>query len=200
MLEILLLIFLSKKIAASAEEKGYGGVLFILLFLGCWIGGEIFGIILGTILFHSAIEAWGLGVGLALAGTIFSFVVVAVLPNNNEDRFDSLGRHRIRGGKRRKRRRPIEDVDDSYREKFQPRRRQEETDDLEIIEEDELEIIEEEEVKKPLPRKPLPQPPARKPTANSDNARIQKPEQKLPPRPPLRKPGPPKDGPRPPAR
>lgn len=203
MLEILLLIFLSKKIAANAEEKGYGGVLFVLLFLGCWIFGEIAGGILGILLFQNFLTAWVVGVASAFGGTIFAFSVVALLPNNSEERFDSLGRHRITG-KSRPRRRPRAKRDDSFREKFQPRRQEVEEleiieDDLEIIEDD-LEIIEEAEAKKPPPRKIPQRPPVRKPPTGSDGARIQKPQQKIPPQPPLRKPGTNRDGSRPPER
>lgn len=198
MLEILALYHFGKKIGEAAEEKGYGGILFILLFVGCWFVGEFVGCFLGLALYNNSMGmAYFLGIVSAIVGGILAFMVVAVLPNTTEDRFDSQGRHVVPKKRRKRRPRPVED--DSYREKFQPKPQK--LDELEIIDDYEVEIVEEdEEVKKPAPRKAPPRPPVRKPAADTDPSRIKKPEQKAPPRPPLRKPNPNRDGLCPPER
>ncbi len=50
MLEIFILIKLSRKIHAIAEEKGRTGSLYVLLLILCWFGGEIGGAFGGLML------------------------------------------------------------------------------------------------------------------------------------------------------
>ncbi|MBP3953962.1 hypothetical protein J8F10_01420 [Gemmata sp. G18] len=50
MIEILILIRLSKSIAAKAREKGRGGAPFVFLLLALWLGGEVFGTVIGMII------------------------------------------------------------------------------------------------------------------------------------------------------
>lgn len=197
MLEILIIILVGKKVGGIAEQKGYSSILFTLLFVGCWFFGEIAGFVLGFAFLQSMGAVYGLALLLAVLGALFAFLVAALLPDRRDERFDSLGRPRLRG-KRRKRRRPIEDEDDSYRERVQTRRR-EELDELEVIEDDE-EILELEEIEEP-PRKSPPRPPLRKPSTTTRPSGITKPDpKKFPPRPPQRKPNPDRDRFRPPER
>ncbi len=189
MLEILIIIFFGKKVGSIATEKGHSGILYTILFVGCWFFGEIAGFVLGFAFLQSTGMVYGLALLLAVLGALFAYLVATLLPDSRDERFDSLGRPRVRG-KRRKRPRPIEDEDESYREKAPPRRR-EELDELEVIE-DEEEILELEEVQEP-PRKASPRPPVRKPSAGAGPSGITKPDRKIPPRPPQRKPNPDRD-------
>jgi len=50
MLEILLLIWLGRKIAAMAREKGRGPTGYVFMLVGLWVGGEICGMIVGSML------------------------------------------------------------------------------------------------------------------------------------------------------
>jgi hypothetical protein len=50
MLEIIIIVLLSKKIAAMQKEKGRSAAGYIVLFVMLWVGGEIFGAIAGVVL------------------------------------------------------------------------------------------------------------------------------------------------------
>jgi hypothetical protein len=50
MLEILLVIWLSKKIAATVKEKGRQPAGYVVLFVFLWIGGEITGAVIGMLI------------------------------------------------------------------------------------------------------------------------------------------------------
>lgn len=155
------------------------------------------GAFLGILFLGSRAAAYGLAFLLAISGGIFAFVLVSLLPNTNEDRFEPLGHRRVPKKNRKRRPRPVED--DSYREKFQPRK--EKLDELEVIDEDyEVEILEEEEEKQRQPKKTPPRPPQRKPAADADPSHVKPPERKPSLRPPMRKPNPNRDGFRPPER
>lgn len=167
MCEILVIVFAGQKVGSLAEEKGYSKTLFTLLFVGCWFVGEIMGAIIGSVIGGSLPAIYGTALLLAILGGLFAFIVTLVLPDGRDDRFDSLGRPLVRGRSRRpgagRKRRPPSD--DSYREKFRPRRcLEEEVDELEIIEDDEG-ITEADEVRKVPPKRIPPRPPPRKPNA-----------------------------------
>ncbi len=49
MLEILLVVGISKKIVAMMKEKGRNPVGYVILFIALWFGGEIMGAVVGTI-------------------------------------------------------------------------------------------------------------------------------------------------------
>ena len=81
MLEILLLIWLGRKIAAMARERGRSSAGYVLMLVGLWIGGEIAGLIVGFMLvsarpgeFNPTAYIFAL-VGAA-AGAIAAFVIV----------------------------------------------------------------------------------------------------------------------------
>jgi|SRR5579871_1778258 len=154
MLEILIIYFCGKKVGEIASEKGYSGILFTILFVGCWFFGEIFGAILGAILF-GGLAVYMLALFLAIGGGMFAFLVAVILPAQQDD----LRPRR----KRRRPRRPIEVEDDSYREKVRPRERVVDVEDLEEVEDD---IVEVEEVQ-PAPRRQA----IRKPDPNRDRSR-----------------------------
>ena len=84
MLEILLLIWLGRKIATMARERGRSSTGYVLMLVGLWVGGEIAGIIVGSLLvqgrpgeFNGAAYIFAL-VGAA-AGAIASFLIVKSL-------------------------------------------------------------------------------------------------------------------------
>jgi len=134
MLEIACLVYGSMRIKETADNKGYPGVLFILLFIGMWFGGEIFGLIFGIIISGGKADlciGYICAVLGALAGGGTAFLIVAILPEREGNRrWDHLGRPIVPGGydcsRPRRRRRPRDlDIDDDYKDKFsdRPRRR-----------------------------------------------------------------------------
>ncbi|VTR93457.1 Membrane protein OS=Rhodopirellula sallentina SM41 GN=RSSM_01052 PE=4 SV=1 [Gemmata massiliana] len=84
MLEILILISLSKSIAAKAREKGRGGAPFVFLLLALWIGGEIFGGAAGGIISVIALGddepnlllVYPLAIAGAAIGAVIAFQIV----------------------------------------------------------------------------------------------------------------------------
>jgi hypothetical protein len=86
MCEIILIILLAKKIASIASEKGRSGVGYGFMFAGLWIGGEILGLIVGTVLFGAAgggrdsvFLVYGCALAGAAAGAVLSFIIVSSL-------------------------------------------------------------------------------------------------------------------------
>jgi hypothetical protein len=86
MCEIILIILLAKKIASIASEKGRSGVGFGFMFVGLWIGGEVMGFIVGTLLFGAAgggrdsvFLVYGCALAGAAAGAVLSFIIVSSL-------------------------------------------------------------------------------------------------------------------------
>ena len=49
MLEILVIVIVSNKIAAMQREKGRTAAGYVVLFIALWLGGEIFGAIAGVV-------------------------------------------------------------------------------------------------------------------------------------------------------
>jgi uncharacterized membrane protein YgaE (UPF0421/DUF939 family) len=88
MLEILLLFWLGRKIAAIAGDKGRSGVLFVILLLFLWIGGEFFGAILGAVISIMAtgqeepnfLMVYGLALLGAATGAVISFLIAHAVP------------------------------------------------------------------------------------------------------------------------
>ena len=85
MLEIILIIFLSKRIGKIAEEKGHTKIKYQVLFVVLWVAFEILGAFIGaglsnggtgTIYFFAL-----LGAGLAC---LISFLIVNSLSEKNE--------------------------------------------------------------------------------------------------------------------
>lgn len=110
MLEILILIMLGRNIAAKARAKGRSGGWFVVLLLGLWFGGELFGgIAAGVVAMVAMGEAeppflpcyLGALVGAAV-GAVIAFVIVnSVSPvrtygNYDDDDFEEYGRDRKR--------------------------------------------------------------------------------------------------------
>ncbi len=114
MLEILILIGLSKSIAAKANAKGRSGTPFVLMLVGLWIGGEICGAILGVIISVSSnpkatepnmVLIYGGALAGAIIGAVISFVIVNSLADlSRRDDYD-------------------DDYDDHDDDDYRPRRR-----------------------------------------------------------------------------
>jgi hypothetical protein len=80
MLEIILIIFLSKKIGQIAEEKKQSKALFKFMFVVLWILGEFIGAIIGLNLTKGLTVYLFALIGAAL-GAIISFAIVNNLKN-----------------------------------------------------------------------------------------------------------------------
>jgi hypothetical protein len=109
-LEILLVIHLSKKIAAKAREKGHSGPGFVVLLLVLWFGGEIAGLIGAMAALGGGDENFWAAYFVALLGAalggITAFVIVGALApvykhddydDYEDDYDDERGRGRSRG-------------------------------------------------------------------------------------------------------
>ena len=86
MCEILLIIFLAKKIAGIANGKGRNGFGYGFMFVGLWIGGEVLGFIVGAVLFNAAggdqnsvFLIYGCALAGAAGGAILSYIIVSSL-------------------------------------------------------------------------------------------------------------------------
>jgi hypothetical protein len=133
MLEIILIVVLSKKIAAMASEKGRAAAGYVVLFILGWLGGEFIGAIFGVILnkgdMRPTAYLFAL-IGAAIgAGSVFT--LVALLPSLEEEDYRPRRKRRRRrrdeddyDGERRSRR-EVSDGDESYREKFRAKRKRE---------------------------------------------------------------------------
>jgi hypothetical protein len=120
MCEILLLWFMGKKIAAMAENKGRAAVLFVVMLVLLWFGGEICGGIFGFILIRGNEDKMPVVYICALlgaaAGAGLSFLIVGLLPPAHDE-----DRPRRR---RRPRRARLDDEED-----YRPRRRRRDHDE-----------------------------------------------------------------------
>jgi hypothetical protein len=110
MLEIILMIVFSRKIAAMVREKGRSPAGYVVMFILFWIAGELLGGIVGAFVSlivnpqqePSLIMIWGLGLlGAALGAGIGYFIASSVSPVHDrydeyDDDFDSRGRSRPR--------------------------------------------------------------------------------------------------------
>ncbi len=145
MLEILLLVFLSKQIAATLRKKGRNPTGYVILFVLLWIFGEVSGFIIGGVVMaarnpRNAFNADGpdlLSYGFALAGaavggTIGFVIPIAMPPVERDD--DDYDDEDDEDRRRRRRRRRDEDED---RDRKRVRRR--DHDDDEDDEDDERE-------------------------------------------------------------
>ncbi|KAA5533723.1 hypothetical protein F0919_14420 [Taibaiella lutea] len=95
MLEIILLIFLARKIKAKVEPKGYKAGKWQAYLVLSWIGAEIFGMLISLLLFRSDTMI-ALISGYLCAGGVALFVFnrADALPDINEknnDWLDNLG-------------------------------------------------------------------------------------------------------------
>lgn len=75
MLEIILLIAFSKKLSSMAKQKGHSGA-WGMLGAGMWIGGEIFGFMVGAVLGLEMMGMYGIAIVCALMGVGVSFGIV----------------------------------------------------------------------------------------------------------------------------
>lgn len=78
MLEIIGMIVFGLKLAAKAREKGRSGV-WGLLGVGMWIGGELFGLVLGALLGLELLPMMAIGWACAIAGAVVSYFIVSSL-------------------------------------------------------------------------------------------------------------------------
>jgi hypothetical protein len=92
MLEILVIIGFSRKIAAICKEKGRSAVGWILMFIGLWFGGEVLGAIIGTVAALAVggdepgfLIPWICGLLGAGCGAAISFAIINGLPSLNQD-------------------------------------------------------------------------------------------------------------------
>jgi uncharacterized membrane protein YeaQ/YmgE (transglycosylase-associated protein family) len=85
MLEILLIIFLSKKIGRIAASKGRSQAGYIVLFVLLWVGGEFAGALYGAIQDEEGFLAYVYALAGAAAGAILAFIIVNALPDRRQD-------------------------------------------------------------------------------------------------------------------
>jgi hypothetical protein len=93
MLEIVILIILGGKIGKIVEKKGRTKIGYQLMLVGLWVGGEVFGLIVGSVL--SAVLGDGegagmllvvaLGLGCAITGAIIAFQIAKNVPPLDAD-------------------------------------------------------------------------------------------------------------------
>jgi hypothetical protein len=84
MLEILLLIFLSKKIGTMAETKGHSKVTYRVLTFVSWFFFEFVGAIIGLLIFgNNGYEFYLIGLLCAVGGYGLMYVIVNALPDKN---------------------------------------------------------------------------------------------------------------------
>ncbi len=83
MLEILALIMLWRKIGNVVSEKGRETIGYQLMAIGMWIGGEILGFMIGTVLTGGGSEfniaAYGLALVGAIAGGVTAYLIARSL-------------------------------------------------------------------------------------------------------------------------
>jgi hypothetical protein len=82
MLEIIALIFLSRRIGTNAFDKGYSKGLFIFLTVVFWIAGEMAGALIGYIVIGDGLALYV----FALAGAIFGYGLIYFITNSLQDR------------------------------------------------------------------------------------------------------------------
>jgi hypothetical protein len=97
MLEILVIIGFSRKIAAICKEKGRSAVGWIVMFIGLWFGGEVIGAIVGTIGGLAAggeepgfLIPWICGLLGAACGAAIAFAIINGLPSLRQDEYGEL--------------------------------------------------------------------------------------------------------------
>jgi len=91
MLEILLLIYLSKRIGRIAESKGHKRGPNITFFIIMWFCGEIIGVMLGVFIFKGRIgPAYIFALMGAGLGAVIAFNVVEKLEDKSDDDDDII--------------------------------------------------------------------------------------------------------------
>jgi len=90
MLEIIALIYLSRKMGNLAERKGQKKGLWRLYTVLAWVGAEIFGIVLSIILFRTdeMIALLPLGYGFAIGSYFLLKSVLAKKPDEVQTTFE----------------------------------------------------------------------------------------------------------------
>jgi hypothetical protein len=132
MCEIIIVWALGKMIAEQAAAKGRAGWPFVLMLIFFWIGGEIFGAIVGAILSQGeeSVLVYGLALGGAVMGAVLSFTILAMVPA-----VEKRSRRRVydddddEDDRPRRRSRRDDDDDDDDRPIRRPRRDEEDDDD-----------------------------------------------------------------------
>jgi hypothetical protein len=137
MVEIIVLIMLAQKIGKIAESKGRKKGRYQFLLVGLWIGGEVFGALVGGVLMALADgteESAGclavvLAYGMAIVGAVVAFQIVKNLqPLNEDEHFPLRGVELERwGDKFKPREAALPSADDAYTER--PERSQRTEDD-----------------------------------------------------------------------
>jgi hypothetical protein len=84
MLEIIALVFLTKNMGNLASQKGLKPGPWKLYTVLAWIVAEVFGVILGSILFQNIAASMLIGIGLAVA----SYFTVKTILSNKPDAMD----------------------------------------------------------------------------------------------------------------
>jgi hypothetical protein len=90
MLEIIILVLLTKKLKAIAVAKGRSGGWAALGPL-CWIGGEILGAVLGMAFGMSELSLYGGALAGAAIGAAIAWVVVNGLSSNDDALASNVG-------------------------------------------------------------------------------------------------------------
>jgi hypothetical protein len=140
MLEIILIVVLSKKIASIASDKGRVAAGYVVLFIVGWLGGEFFGAVVGVILNRG--EVSGIAYVFALLGAAVGagsvFTLVTLLPPVEDEEYDRPRRKRRRRRIRdeddyeeERRKHHRDDDEESYRDKFRSTRSRENKENLE---------------------------------------------------------------------
>ncbi len=75
MLEIILVVYLAKKIGKTAEDKGHKRGKYVFMFVMFWILGEVVGIVAGTFV-TPGIGAYLFGILGAALGASIAFTIV----------------------------------------------------------------------------------------------------------------------------
>jgi len=83
MLEILLVVYLGKKMAALMRQKGRSPTGYVFMLVGMWLGGEILGMVLGMMLMGAAdgpnLSIYGLAIVGAVIGAGLAFLIAKSL-------------------------------------------------------------------------------------------------------------------------
>ncbi|CAN5654289.1 hypothetical protein BH09PLA1_BH09PLA1_33280 [soil metagenome] len=86
MLEILLVVWLGRKLAALARSKGRSPTGYVFMLIGLWIAGEVIGMIIGAMIASGTAGEFNFVAYLfalvgAAVGAIGSFLIVRSLPS-----------------------------------------------------------------------------------------------------------------------
>jgi hypothetical protein len=83
MFEIIILVFGTRWLAGVAKKRGHSGFLAAML-PAFWIGGEIFGVIVGSLLSDDLLLAILLGLIGAVSGGVLAVAAVHLVPARTE--------------------------------------------------------------------------------------------------------------------